>query len=112
MLTKFVHEGQAVDYTPSSDVAAGDVIVQGVLLGVARCAIKAGANGALAVAGVFDFPKAIGQNMAVAAGVTLFWDAQNKVATTDSYEGNRRLIGKATAAAGDNDTTVRVRLTQ
>ena len=32
----FAHEGAAIDYTPGADVAAGDVIVQGDLIGVAR----------------------------------------------------------------------------
>lgn len=31
----FVHSGLDVDYTPTSDVAPGDVIVQGDLIGVA-----------------------------------------------------------------------------
>ena len=31
---EFVHDGKAIDYTPGSDVTAGDVIVQGDLVGV------------------------------------------------------------------------------
>ena len=41
----YVHEGDAVDYTPGSDVAAGDVVVQGELVGVARTPIAANTAG-------------------------------------------------------------------
>jgi len=29
----FVHEGQTIDYTPTADIAAGEVVVQGDLVG-------------------------------------------------------------------------------
>jgi hypothetical protein len=38
MAAQFVHDGNRVDYTPSSAVAAGDVVVQGELVGVATIA--------------------------------------------------------------------------
>ena len=62
----FVHDGKSIDYTPGSDVAAGDVVVQGELVGVARTPIAASALGSLAVTGVFDFPKATGESTAIA----------------------------------------------
>jgi len=37
----FVQEGDVIDYTPSSAVAAGDVVVQGDLIGVAKQPIAA-----------------------------------------------------------------------
>ena len=106
----FVQEGGAVDYTPGSAVAAGDVVVQGDLVGVARTPIAASARGALAVAGVFEFPKATGTGKAIAAGKKVYWDAANKQATETS-SGNTYL-GKTVAAVGDSDATVRVRLEQ
>jgi predicted RecA/RadA family phage recombinase len=34
---KFIHDGDSINYTPTSaDVAAGDVIVQGDLVGIAK----------------------------------------------------------------------------
>ncbi len=106
----FVQDGNSVDYTPGADVAAGDVVVQNNLIGVARTPIAAAALGSLAVVGVFDVPKASGSTTAIAAGKTVYWDATNKVATETS-EGNT-LMGKTVAAAADADTTVRVRLSQ
>lgn len=35
----FVHDGRAIDYTPGGDVAAGDVVVQGELVGIAKTPI-------------------------------------------------------------------------
>ena len=48
---KFVHEGEAIDYTPGADVLTGAVVVQAELVGVARGPIKAGQLGSLAVSG-------------------------------------------------------------
>jgi len=104
----FVHDGKAVDYTPGASVAAGDVVVQGDLVGVAPRPIAANALGSLAVSGVFDFPKATGGGSALTAGTVVYWDAAAKVATATSV-GNKQL-GKVVQAAADADTTVRVRL--
>ena len=51
---KFIHDGNSIDYTPSADVAAGDVVVQGESVGIAKTAIAANLIGAIAVTGVFD----------------------------------------------------------
>ncbi len=106
----FRHDGGSIDYTPSADVAAGDVIVQGELVGVAKLDIKAGTLGALAVTGVFDFAKATGGGTAITAGANVYWDDTNNVATTTAT-GNK-LIGKCVKAAADADATVRVRMSQ
>jgi predicted RecA/RadA family phage recombinase len=109
-MATFAHDGNSVDYTPTSDVAAGAVVVQGELVGVASRPIAANTLGALAVAGVFDFPKATGTGTAIAAGANCYWDATNQRATTTA-SGNK-LIGKAVKAAADADATARVRLSQ
>jgi len=109
-LTTFIHDGDAIDYTPGADVAVGDVVVQGDLVGIARRPIPANTLGALAVAGVFDVPKATGGSTAIAAGANVYWDNTNKRATTTA-SGNK-LLGKTIKAAVDADATVRVRLMQ
>jgi predicted RecA/RadA family phage recombinase len=106
----FVHEGQTIDYTPTADIAAGEVVVQGDLVGVARLDIPAGNRGALAVEGVFDFAKATGTGTAIAVGAIVYWNDAANQATT-SATGNKQL-GKCVQAAGNNDATVRVRLSQ
>ncbi len=111
MTVKFVQRGDAIDYTPSSGVSAGDVVVQGELVGVAKLDIKANALGALAVTGVFDFPKASGDG-GITVGAKVYWDEAEGVAKTDDETGANKLIGKAVTAAGDTDTKVRVRMSQ
>lgn len=106
----FVHEGNSIDYTPSTDTPAGAVVLQGDLIGVTRTPIAANALGSLAVNGVFDFAKATGAGTAIAAGTNCYWNAAEEQATTVSV-GNK-LLGKAIKAAGDADATVRIRLSQ
>jgi predicted RecA/RadA family phage recombinase len=106
----FVQEGRAIDYTPTSNVSAGDVVVQGDLVGVARTPIAANTPGSLAIVGVFDFPKTTGVGTGIGAGAKVYWDATDKVAKTDDEGGTNKLLGKTVKAAADADATVRVRL--
>lgn len=108
----FRHQGAAIDYTPAADVAAGDVVVQGELVGVARLDIKANTLGALAVEGVFDFPKAVGVGTALTTGTDVFWDAAASEATSDAATGANKKIGRVVRDASDNDAVVRIRLSQ
>lgn len=109
---QFVHDGRSIDYTPSGAVTAGDVVVQEDLVGVAKLDIASGALGALAVAGVFDFPKATGGGSAIAAGANCYWDVADSEAKTDAEGGANKYLGKCVRAAADADATVRVRLSQ
>ena len=112
MAVTFVQEGKAIDYTPSSAVAAGDVVVQGDLVGVTRTPIPAGTPGSLAVSGVFDFPKATSAGSAITVRAKVFWDTADKQAKTDDEAGANKYLGKTAKAAADADTTVQVRLSQ
>jgi predicted RecA/RadA family phage recombinase len=108
-LVRFIQDDEIVDYTPiGADMAAGDVVVQGDLVGVAKLDCPAGRLGALAVEGVFDFPKATTGGSGMAAGTIAYWDAVNKIASPSSAVGKQ--IGKTTLVSADADTTVRVRL--
>ena len=109
---QFIQDGDYIDYTPGSDLVAGDVVVQGDLIGIAKGDIATGKLGALAVVGLFDVPKAAGVGTAIAVGSIVYWDAGASEATTSSGAGANKELGKTVAAAGDNDTTVRVRLSQ
>ena len=111
-LVAFVCEGNAIDYTPSSAVAAGDVVVQTDLIGVAKQPIAANTPGSLSVSGVFDFPKATGADTGLAAGVKAYWDATDKQAKADDESGANKLLGKTIQAAADADATVRILMGQ
>src|SRR4051812_28336662 len=106
----YVQEGCDIDYTPGADVAVGDVIVQGELIGVSKRAIAANTLGSLTTEGVFDFPKAAGGGTAIAAGTKVYWDPVASQATATA--GALKYLGKTIKAAADADTTVRVRLQQ
>lgn len=106
----FVQAGDAIDYTPVADVAPGDVIVLGDLIGIARVAIPAETLGALAVVGVFAVAKGVGAGVTFSTGGLVYWDDTNKLAVATDGSGANKLLGKAIAAAGDDDATVRVRL--
>lgn len=108
-LAKFIQDGTSIDYTPSAAVAAGTIVTQNSLVGVAKQPIAANTLGALAVEGIFIVPKKTGTGEAILVGGDAYWDAENGVAVNTSGSGIVPL-GKAVAAAGDSDATVRVRL--
>lgn len=103
----YVQAGDSIDYTPTTAVAAGQVVVQGDLIGVAKQPIAANTLGSLAVSGVFDFAKG---TSAISVGSLVYWDNTAKVATMVAT-GNK-LLGKAVSSATALSTTVRVRLSQ
>lgn len=103
----FVHDGEYIDFMPAADVAPGDVIVQGDLIGVSKRHIAADELGSLAITGVFDIAKASAD--VITAGAKVYWKADDEHAVTTA-SGNK-LLGKAVQAAGAGTTTVRVLLT-
>jgi predicted RecA/RadA family phage recombinase len=109
LAARYISDGRYIDYTPAQDVAAGDVIVQGELPGVAVVDIPANTLGALCVDGLVDFAKATGGGTAIAAGTVLYWDATAKRATTSAGGGANKYIGKSALAAADGESVVRVR---
>ena len=90
----FVQTGKSIDYTPSSAVTAGDVVVQGKLVGIAKIDIEADILGALSTEGVFDVPK--DSSNVTAVGTALYWDADG------SPVGGTALSGAFTTTATGN----------
>lgn len=102
-MADYVQGDCLLDYTPSSAVAAGAVVVLNDLVTVAPRPIAANALGAVAIEGVFSMPKATG---AIGQGALVYWDATAGNVTTTS-SGNKR-AGKAAAAAASGDASVQV----
>lgn len=95
------------DYTPGSNVSAGDVVVQGDMTCVATQDITANELGALAInGGVWKCPKSTGSGTALSAGTKVYWDATNEVVT--STAGANKVFGYAETAAGTSASTVDV----
>lgn len=104
MGTASAYQGDCkVDYTPSSAVAVGDVLVLGDLFCVAELSIAANVKGALSTEGGYVLPKASG---AISQGAIVYWDATNGNITTTASTHKR--AGKAAEAAASGDTTVKV----
>lgn len=104
----YMNDGGRMPYTPSSAVAAGDVVVIGDTVGVATQAIAANELGTLATRGLFKLPKASGSTTAIAAGTKVYWAAGSSVITTTA-SGNK-CIGYTHLASVDGDTTQYVEL--
>ena len=98
-LVTYVSEGVSVDYTPGSAVSAGDVVVQGELVGVAALDIAADALGALCIEGLFLWPKDVGSGDAITAGQRLYWDATNEIVTGTAGSNKGRIFAIEAAAA-------------
>lgn len=98
---KYIYAGQTLDHTPETDVAAGDVVVIGSLVGIAKLDIAAGTLGALALTGVYDVKKGAD---AFEAGGPVYWDETKKQAAPT---GTVRL-GYATEKTDAAAETVRV----
>lgn len=106
-VAQYVQEGESVDYTPVSDVAAGTVVDLGTLVGIATLDIAAGRMGALVVDGTWAVDKYAGE--AIALGAPVYWDDGTKTATgTVAY--SEALMGFCARAAVAGDAKVRVRL--
>ena len=108
MKARYVQRGESIDYTPETDVAAGDIIKVGSLVGVAKLDIKAGELGALAVVGVYEI--ATGGAAVAMGGVVSVDPATGKVADAGASAAGK--FGHAATAATASDATANSRLTQ
>ena len=101
-MASYVANGDLLDYTPSSAVAAGEVVVLGAMVAVAPRPIAANALGSVAVEGVFEMPCASGATGA--QGSAINWYATSGVAHASTGAAAGKLA-KARVAA---DTSVHV----
>ena len=90
---------------PVGGVVSGNAYTIGDLFGVSAVTAAEGEPFELAVAEVFELPKAAG---AIAHGVKVYWNSANSNVTTTA-SGNK-LIGHAVTVRADADTTVDVRI--
>jgi len=79
MIAQFVQDGRSIDYTPGTAVDAGDVVVVGNIIGIAKLDIAADALGALAVDGVH---RAAADTNEWTFGQSIYWDADTKTFTS------------------------------
>lgn len=101
-MASYVQDGDLLDYTPGSAVAAGDVVVIGSLVAVAPHPIAANVQGALAIEGVWEMPCATGATGA--QGSAINWYAVSGVA----HAATGVAAGKLAKARLAADTSVHV----
>lgn len=108
MKARYIQRGESVDHTPEADVAAGDIIKIGKIVGIAKLDIKAGELGALALVGVYEIATG---GTAVNPGDLVCVDPATGKVCAESASGAIKL-GHAVNKAEATDTTVHVRLLQ
>jgi predicted RecA/RadA family phage recombinase len=106
MASQYVQDGEFLDYTPGSAVAALAVVVATDRVFVAPRAIAANEPGVLATRGVFKLPKLSTDTPTF--GDTIYWDDTNDRCTTTAS--THKVIGYAVAAYADGTTEMDVLL--
>ena len=109
MKARYVQRGEAIDFTPSAaDVAAGDVVKVGKLVGVSKLDIKKGELGALVLCGVYEM--SVKAEDDIAMGDVVYFDTAAGTVTKTYAEGMIP-FGVAIGSANSGGM-VNVRLTQ
>jgi len=108
MKARYIQRGDSIDFTPTADVAAGDIVKLGNLVGVAKLDIKAGELGALALCGVYEIGTS---GRAIGVGAAVYVDPATGTVCAEGAAGAVR-FGTAVSACTDTDTLVNVRLEQ
>jgi len=102
-------DGRVLDVTLAADVASGQVVTQGRLLGIAVTNGKSGDTIAVHVEGVFRLPK-LGTAV-IATGDPVHWDiAPGRVVVAATTAGDVENFGYAVESAGNGTTEIHVRL--
>ncbi len=101
--------GDYIEITAGATIASGDLVQFGSLHGVAVADTANGAQGIIALEGVFTLPKLTGASGdACTAGGPVYFSS-GSVSGSDS-SGTRKLVGHSLAVANQAATTVVVRL--
>ncbi len=103
MNAKFIQKGDSIDFIPSRDMDAGEIIQHGNLVGITKTPVKAGELGALAVSGIFAVVKNNG--IAFPLGTDVFWNID-----INSADRKGLFIGTAVKAVGTEKDSVEVLL--
>ena len=103
--------GLHADYTPSgSDVANGDLVVIGDVVGMADEDITDGVKGAVLISDcVIAVEKDTGSSSAISDGAQCYWDSGNEVATTTAST-NKKLGVSVDGGGGASDEEVYIAL--
>jgi predicted RecA/RadA family phage recombinase len=105
----FLWHGDTIKYTPSgAAVSAGEVIVVGEFVAVARNDIADGEEGVLYVVGVYEVDKE--DSTTFTAGQIVYWDASENEASDTDDSGTNKKMGIAVAAQAGTEATDKVQV--
>lgn len=112
MAQNYIQPGDTITYiVPAGGVTSGDLLIQGVLAGVALGTGVEDAEVELGIDGVYSLAKVTG---AITQGQVVYFDTDEEKVTTaaegGSPWGDFVRVGVATSAAGSSDATVEVKL--
>ena len=105
-MRNYVQRGDTLDIIASADVASGDVVIKGSIIGIANADAAIGDTFALDVVGVFNLPKVAA--LAIGQGDTVYWDSANGL--VNKTAGGNTKLGVATEAVPNPSANVSVRL--
>jgi predicted RecA/RadA family phage recombinase len=104
----YVHEGVTVPIITDAEIPAGNVVVLGKLVGIAKFGICPKSRGSITVTGVFDIVKDPTTN--IPAGTILYWSKISHHVIKNAYA--HSMIGIAVEHAPAGSRSVKVRLKQ
>lgn len=105
-MRNYVQPGETLTIPAPAAVLSGEPVIAGNIVGIASGDAASGATVDVATVGVFELPKVAAN--AFTLGAPVYWNADDKLATSTA-SGNTKL-GVAVAAAAASTATVNVRL--
>jgi len=103
----YVHEGMTIPIVTDAEIPAGNVVVLGKLVGVAKFGICPKSRGNITVAGVFNLVKDPTTNIPV--GTILYWSKISHHVIKNQYQHSMIGIAVETAPAGSRSVKVRLK---
>lgn len=103
MTAIYDYKGEILDFTPTANMAAGDIGFIGGIAGVASHPIAANELGALGITGVYKVATASATTFAV--GAKVYYNTTSKLATATNTD---KLLGTAVKACASGETEVSV----
>lgn len=90
MSTNFIEKGEVLNYTATKNILSGDLVIIGIIAGVAKTDIAIGESGAVHITGVYSLPKAA---ESITQGAKVYWSNVNHNVTANKTDAT--LIGVA-----------------
>lgn len=106
MSTNFIQNGEVINYTATTkNISSGDVVIIGIIAGIAKTDIAVGETGAIHITGVYSLAKA---GEAITQGAKVYWSNANQNVTTNKADSV--LIGVAANNTISSESRVHVLL--